>query len=208
MEVGIERRFIFLTFDRTGCTEVWSPALANSKELHAHITYAPCNCGLMWHRRPAPVENAESQQKADKEEEGKLMRDSGRQGENENGKTGQIKRKCARQIRTRRWRLLDLLLLEARAFSASAWGADGKVGRDYRARVERLSQRGGGGGGAAVLDSCRAKRPKPYKNNSRPCFGTTKHHSEIKDVREQLAEYTIHSFLTKGRLAKQISDCF
>lgn len=72
--------------------------------------------------------------------------------------------------------------------------------------MERLSQRGGGGGGgggAAVLDSCRAKRPKPYKNNSRPCFGTTKHHSEIKDVREQLTEYTIHSFVSHKRQAGQ-----
>lgn len=99
---------------------------------------------------------------------------------------------------------MDLLLLEARAFSASAWGADGKVGRDYRVRVERLSHRGGGGGGgAAVLDSCRAKSPEPYKNNSRPCFGTTKHHSEIKDVQEQLTEYTIHSFVSHKRQAGQ-----
>lgn len=49
--------------------------------------------------------------------------------EKEERKYRQTKRKCVGEIQTRRWRLLDLLLLEDLAFSESAWSKEGKLGK-------------------------------------------------------------------------------
>lgn len=125
----------------------------------------------MWHHHPAPVEMWSH----DEEEQEKLMRDSGQQGENENGNIGQIKGKCARKIRTRRCRPLDLLLLEARAFSVSAWGVGWKSWKRLQSESGKCSVRGGKKEEEAVvvlqvLDGCQAKSLKPCENNSRPCL--------------------------------------
>lgn len=76
----------------------------------------------------------------------------------------------------------------------SAWGADGKVGRDYRVRVGRPLAEGGEEAAAATLQCLTVAEQKKLKNLP-TVFATTKHHSEIKDVQEQLTEYTIQSFI-------------
>lgn len=169
-----------------------------------HVTYTPCSCGLTWHRHPVPVETLSHRKKADKEKQEKFMRHSRQQGEKENGNIRQIKWKCARPIRTRRWRPLDLLPLEARAFSVSAWGA----GRKSWKRLQSESGKGSVRGVVVVQQvkcfcGCQAKKAQTLKKQLMTTFGTTKHHSEIKDGQERLTDSTIHSY-TKASLARQI----
>lgn len=85
--------------------------------------YAPCSCGLTWHHHPAPINVETQSQQKDRHRETwweincRISRER---------KQKETKRKCVGEIQTRRWRLLDLLLLEALAFSASACRQDGK----------------------------------------------------------------------------------
>lgn len=93
------------------------------------LFYAPCSCGLTWHHHPAPVdvETWSHSRKADREEHGWWEIDCRIKKEKVERNYRQTKRKCVGEIQTRRWRLLDILLLEPRAFSESAWSKEGKL---------------------------------------------------------------------------------
>lgn len=136
-----------------------------SEHSSTRITYAPCSCGLTWRHHPAPVEMLSySKKQTKRNKSGERFKDGKRTNK---GNAGRKKRKCAGQIRTLRWRLLDLLLLEDLAFSVSAWNKEGKLGKIIEWKwkgsvtgVEKVT---------AILNSCYAQA-QTLQNNLRSCL--------------------------------------